>query len=80
MRPSLIITAGRYSSRWALDRADFTMDMVSGILYHSPILDCPVLPIMHPAAGFHNQRNMVYVMQGFEAAGEVWRQMKEGEL
>jgi uracil-DNA glycosylase family 4 len=84
LSPSLIVTAGRFSTAWALGRGDYTMEMVSGIPYHSPLprIPCPVLPMIHPAAGFHMQRNMVAVMDAFAAIKEVWegRGMKVREI
>jgi uracil-DNA glycosylase len=78
INPVFIITAGRYSSRWALGRDDLTMEMITGIPYHSPVLDRPVLPMIHPAAGFHSQKNLCWVMEAFKVAGELWKQMIGG--
>jgi DNA polymerase len=74
LAPRFVITAGRFSSRWALGRDDFTMDMVTGTPYHSPVLDCPVLPMIHPAAGFHSQKNLSWVMEAFQTAGKMWKE------
>lgn len=72
--PDLIISAGRFSSRWALGRDDFTMEMITGIPYHSPKLDRAVLPLVHPAAGWHRQRDMSFVMNAFKIAGKMWKE------
>jgi uracil-DNA glycosylase family 4 len=73
INPSIIITAGRYSTWWALGDDAYTMEMVTGIPYHSPVLDRPVLPMIHPAAGFHSQKNMSYVVNAFDVAGKLYR-------
>lgn len=75
--PIFVIAAGRFSARWALGRDDFTMEMVTGIPYHSPVLGRPVLPLIHPASGFHSQKNMCWVMEGVRVAGEMWERRNE---
>jgi len=63
--PRLIVTAGRFAAYAILGRDDFTMEMVSGTLYNSPI-GIPTLPMTHPAAGFRRQRDLTAVMDAFK--------------
>jgi DNA polymerase len=71
--PLFVVAAGRFSTRWALGRDDLPMEAITGIPYHSPVIDRPVLPLIHPASGFHSQKNMAWVMEGFKVAGEMWK-------
>jgi len=67
VQPKIIVPLGRHSTRWFM--GDVDMDDCQGI----PWIVTPekvgrevvVLPIVHPAAGFHNPEMSPYVVDGF---------------
>jgi len=71
IKPELVICAGRFSARYFLNRDDFTMEMVTGVPYRVPDRDFIVLPMIHPASGFHSQKNLSYVMNAYRVAEKV---------
>jgi uracil-DNA glycosylase family 4 len=84
-KPQIIIPLGRYATRWFM--GDVDMDDVWGIPWYLPeetVLpdvgklaflskDTTVLPIHHPAAGFHNSEMAAYTVAGFKRLGEFLR-------
>ena len=65
VRPSLVITLGRHSTRYFL--GDVDMDDVHAIPWTSEFQARPIVvfPIFHPAAGFHDPSVQAYISYGF---------------
>ena len=66
VQPAVIIPLGRHAARYFL--GDVDLDAVQGIPWYWPEDGTTViLPIVHPAAGFHNPEMSAYVTAGFSA-------------
>jgi uracil-DNA glycosylase family 4 len=73
LQPDIVIAAGRFAARALLGTDDFTMDMISGIPFTVPDAPYIVIPMIHPAAGFHRQQDMSAVLRAFATAQRVFK-------
>lgn len=82
----LIVPVGRFATRWVL--GDVDMERAHGMVFKVPVAGrhpylesvadtCRVLPVYHPAAGFHNQELAAQIRYDFQAIkrwlGGRWR-------
>jgi len=71
INPEVIVTVGRFATRFFL--GNVSMDTVRGRAHDSQAWGCTIFPVLHPAAGFHNQQNLARIQQDFQALGTYLR-------
>lgn len=71
VRPDLIITLGRFSTRALLDRP-IAMEVANGQLYEW--VWGHVLPVVHPAAGLHQPEMLTATYYGLQQVGRFLRE------
>jgi len=76
IRPTLICTLGRWAAQTLLDDPDLSVMKANGtVIEHRGLT---VVPLIHPAAGLHNQNMQDPIKEGFRKLGELLQERREG--
>jgi uracil-DNA glycosylase family 4 len=86
-QPRLIVAVGRFAARWFLGD-DATMDDVWGIPHRAGALDAArrdrapadavIVPIMHPALGFHQKDARAVINEGYARLADIYERVRAG--
>jgi len=74
IRPEIIVSVGRLSTQWFTGTKE-NMEKLHGIPLHGQLDDheFTLLPIYHPASGLHSTHMMRFIINDFQALGQLVR-------